>query len=374
MDVKALEIKLRSIQDVQERLDILDALASHYYDEDDYQKALKFYHEARPLAAPGNSRAYYTAQFGICHYLLHNDQEARQALIAAQAMSNPLGSDFSPELHGLLHYFLGSLYEYEGENQASLEARLEALKYFEYLHPEAQWMLLAGLSRNYEELGENRQAIEYSTQAISLISESDPELAYIYESLGHNHYELEEFDKALAYFSRALQVDPEFERRDDIYFAIGLCYQRLTDYQTALQCYQKLLEARRLVRKPQESLAWLYSEIAYCHYQLSEHEDTVGTVHEALREPMEKKEDLAELRSYLTSSLHGLGRYQEAVREGEKTLRIARHFPGIEIMLPNLAMSYYHLGNLEQFRHYREWCNRDYAERGSTRQLNKLKA
>src|SRR4030042_7197262 len=114
MDVKALEGKLKSIQDVQERLDILDFLASHYYDADDYQRAIKFYKEAQELAAPGNPRAYYTAQFGICHYLLHNDREARQALLSAQRMSVPTAPEFSPEIHGLLPYFLGSLYEYEG--------------------------------------------------------------------------------------------------------------------------------------------------------------------------------------------------------------------------------------------------------------------
>lgn len=374
MDVKALEGKLKSIQDVQERLDLLDALADHYYDEDDYQKALRFYNEARGLAAPGNAKAYYTAQFGICHYLLHNDREAREALLAAQAMSNPSGPEFSPEIHGLLHYFLGSLWEYEGNNEASLQARLEALKHIEQLHPEAQWMLLAGLSRNYEELGDNRKAIDYSTQALSLISEQDPELAYLYESLGHNHYEMEEFDKALAYFSRVLELDPDFERKDDIYFAIGLCYQRLTDYKTAMDCYAKLLEAKKLVRKSQESLAWLYGEIAYCHYQLSEHEETLRAIEEALRETIEKKEELAELRSFLTNSYQALGRYQDAVREGERTLKICRQFPSLDMMLPNLALSYYHLGNIEQFKFYRNWCNREFPDRSWTKQLNKLKA
>lgn len=374
MDVKVLEGRLKSIQDVRERLDLLDTLADHYYDEDDYQKALKFYQEARVLAPPGNGRAYYTAQSGICHYLLHNDREAKEALLAARAMSDPDASEFSPEIHGLLHYFLGSLWEYEGSNEHSLEARLEALKYFQHLHPEAQWMLLAGLSRNYEEQGENRQAIQYSSQAISLISAEDPELAYLYEGLGHNHYELEEFDKALAYFCRVLELDPEFERKDDIYFAIGLCYQRLTDYRTAMECYTKLLEAKKLVRKSQESLAWLYGEIAYCRYQLGEHEETLKAIAEALKETIEKKEELAELRSFLTNSYQALGRHQDAVREGEKTLKICRQFPSLDMMLPNLALSYYHLGNIEQFKFYRNWCNRDFPDRSWTKQLNKLKA
>jgi tetratricopeptide (TPR) repeat protein len=371
-DVNELEEKLKSVQESEEKLEILDQIAGFYYDKDDYAKAARFYDQAQKLTEPGNSQAYYLGLKGICHFLLHSDKEALEALTAARKMSVPDESDFVPELHGLVNYFLGSLHEYKGENQASLESRLEALGYLDHLHSEAQWMLLAGISRNYEEKGETRKAVEYNTQALALISQNDPELAYLYESLGLNHYELEEYDKALSYFSRVLEIAPEFERIDDVYFSIGLCYQRLLDYRMALKSYLKILEVKKLTAG-NDSYRWLYIEIAHCYYLLKEHENSLLYVRKALKFPsIEDKEELAELRSYLTNNLSAMGKHEQAVAEGEKTLRISRDFHNIELMLPNMALSCYHLNDKKKFEQYRDWCNRSFPNNSWTKQLNKL--
>lgn len=372
-DVNALEDQLKSVQEPQEKLEILDQIAAYYYDEDDYPKAARFYDQAQKIAEAGNSRAYYLGLKGICHFLLHSDSEALEALTTAQKMSSTEEEDFVPELYGLIHYFLGSLYEYKGENQASLEARLEALRYVDQLHPEAQWMLLAGLSRNYEEKGETRQAVDFNTRALSLISHNDPEIAHLYESLGLNHYELEEYDKALSYFNRVLEVAPDFEGADDVYFSIGLCYQRLLDYRMALKSYLKILEVKKLTAG-NDSYRWLYIEIAHCYYQLKEHENSLLYVRKALKWPaVDDKEELAELRSYLTNNLSALGKHEEAIVEGEKTLKISKDFPNMDLMLTNMAMSFYHLNDKRRFEEYRDWCNRSFPNQGWTKLLNKLK-
>jgi hypothetical protein len=69
-----------------------------------------------------------------------------------------------------------------------------------------------------------------------------------------------------------------------------------------------------------------------------------------------------------------MDRFEEAVQAGEQTLKISDEFPNMEILLPNLALSYHQLGNTEKFTHYRNWCNRDFPDLGWTKQLNKLEA
>ena len=371
MDVKQLKEKLIAAQGAKEKLEILDEIAACYYDQEEYQEAVAYYGKAEKLAPEGNPRAYFQGMEGICYFFLKKDQEAHKALLGAKNMLHSDEEDFDPEISGLIHYFLGSLYEYNDENDRSLECRLEAFKHLSHLHREPQWMLLAGMSRNYEQKGDLRNSVKYNTQAISLISNNDPEIAYIFDKLGSNLYELGEYKEAQEYFGRVLEVDPGYERKDDVYFSIGLCHQRLLDYRMALNSYLKLLELKEL-EPDTEPLSWLYIETAYCYYHLKEHEKSIELVEKALQETIEDKEEQAEIQSYLTNNYQALGRHQEAVEAGEKTLKLSHQFHNIEIMLPNLTLSYYHLGQEDKFHFYRDWCNRDFPDLSWTQQLNKL--
>ena len=371
MSVDELEQRLKQIQDPAKRLPVLDEIAAHYYDSDAYETAIPYYQQAEDLSPPGNLRAYHLGQRGICHFMLHQDKEAQEALSESKKAFVPGEEDLDPEIYGLVNYFLGSLSEYNEQNEASLNHRLEALKYLENLHREAQWLLLAGISRNYEQKGEFRQAVKFNTEAISLISDNDPEVTYIFESLGYNHYELGEYNEALEYFSRILKTAPNFQRKNDIYFNIGLCYQRLLNFRMALDSYLRILELKEL-NPSKESRSWLYIEIAHCYYFLKEHVKSLDFAKKALDLPIENKEEQAEVQSCLTNNYYVMGRFQEAVKAGEKTLGISAAFHNLEIMLPNLALSYYQLGESEKFRFYRDRCNRNYPDLSWTKQLNEL--
>ncbi len=373
MDVNDLEGMLRAEQDREDRLNILDELAGYYYDEEDYGRASEYYAEGEELCSPGNSKAYFAGQKGICQYQLRMDEESGKALLEASRMFAPDKPGFNPDVHSLVLFFLGSLYEYNGDHETSLKYRAEALNSLEALPREAQWMLLSGISRNYESRNEHRRALDFNTKAISLISEDDPELAQLYDSMGVNHFELGEFREALRYFSKVLTADPEFEGKDEVQRRIGLCYQRLLDHRMALDSYQKLLELKQLGRRAGESVVWIFIEIANCHYHLGENLKVLEVVQKGLEDPAASDEESARLRGYLTNACCALGRHEEAVEAGRQALEITDDFPGIELMLPNLAMSHYHLNQLDQFEVYRALCNRKYPDLSWTKHLNKLR-
>ncbi|HSR67815.1 MAG TPA: tetratricopeptide repeat protein [Acidobacteriota bacterium] len=360
----------------EQRLDVLDMLAGHYYDEDEYAKAAQYYRQGEELAPSGNAKAYFAGQMGICHYLLEQDERAYEALRAAKQMFDEQRGDDeqrNEEVYGMVLFFLGSYYEYVGENEQSLKTRLQALKVLDELDGEAQWMLLSGISRNHERMGEHEKAIEYNMQAISLISDNDPELAYLYESMAANYFELGEYDEALSYYSKVLKADPNFSNTEQVHRRIAACYSRLLDYRMALQSYRKLLEIKKLEADSSQSLAWLYAEIAHCLYHLKEHRKALEAVEQGLKQPVGENVELANLRSFLTSSNRYLGHHEEAVAEGEKTLKISSDFPLLREMLPNLALSYYELGRIEDFERNRELCNKRFPDSGWTKHLNKLK-
>ncbi|MEE8349451.1 MAG: tetratricopeptide repeat protein [Acidobacteriota bacterium] len=371
MDVKQLEQKLATLQKAQDKLEVLDDIAAHYYDEEDYSQAVTYYQQAVKLTSTGNSRAYFQGMEGICCFLMNQDEAAYRALTDARETLHPDEEDFDSEIYGLVHYFLGSLYEYGEKNEASLESRLKAQEYLTELDPEVQWMLLVGISRNYELQGDFQKAVKYNIEAISLISGDDPEIVYIFESLGYSYHELGEYDKALEYFSRILEVDQGFERQEEIYFNIGLCNRRLLNFRMALDSYLKLLELKEL-QATSETLTWLHIEIAHCYYSLKNYDKSVEMVTEGLKGSIEDKTEKAELHSYLANNYHGMGHFEEAVEAGEQTIKISDEFHNVEIMLPNLALSYHQLGNSAKFEHYRDWCNRDFPDLSWTKQLNKL--
>ncbi|MBI4444554.1 MAG: tetratricopeptide repeat protein [Acidobacteria bacterium] len=371
MEIQKLERKLKNARDQETRLDLLDQIAAYCYEKEDFQRAAKYYQQAEALSPAGNARAYYKGQAGICRYLLHQDVQAMELLSAASGMFQPQATDFSPQCFGAVHFFLGSVLEFRGKPDEALSAWQESFKFFDHLSPEIQWMLMAGLGRRFEEKGENQKAIEYFERALCLIRPDDPELCSVYESLGIAHYNLEHYKRALEYFSRTLKLQSDLEELEELHVCMGLCYHRLRDFRQALECFLKSLETGEKNRT-RESTCWLYIEIAHCFYQLKEHDKSLEFVQRALKQPIERKEELAEIRSYLTNNFHALGKFEEAVREGEKTLKISRDFHNIGIMLSSLALSYYQLNRKDKFTFYRDWCNRAFPDFSLTKQLNQL--
>ena len=126
MDVKQLEQKLATIQEDQDKIKVLDEVAARYYEEGHYRKAVSYYQQAEQLSLDSNLRASYQGLKGICYFLMNQDSEAHQALIGAKEMLHPDEKSFDEEIFGLVHYFLGSLYEYEGKHEAVSYTHLRA--------------------------------------------------------------------------------------------------------------------------------------------------------------------------------------------------------------------------------------------------------
>ena len=264
-------------------------------------------------------------------------------------------------------------FEYQGRHAKSLEARRICEQYVENQEQETRWMLYAGISRNYEALGKHDEAIKYTHKAIEVLSNNDPGLSYLYESMGNNYMGLKQYQEAIKNFSKVLELDPNFERKDEVYLKLANCHLQLTNDRMALESYRKILELKQLTGKPQDIL-WLYCRIALCHFQLKEYEKSLLVTLEALRRNPKKRSEKAELRSYLTDNYYELGRYREAVQEGEKTLRFAKRFPNDQLFYFRMALSYFKLGDLKAFARYRTLCRKMFRDDSWNSYLAKLGA
>ncbi len=371
MDLKEFNTRLAKCSAKEDKVALLDEYAGELFEKGEFGQAGKYYSEALTLEKQPNVRAYFAGQIGICHYNAGNDRESLQNLLKSARLFEPDQPEFMADMYGFVHFHLGSLFEYHGKLAKSLEARRICEQYIDSQEKDTKWMLYAGISRNYEALGKHDEAIRYSQKAIQVLSDNDPGLTYLYESMGNNYMSLKQYQEAIKYFSKVIELDPKFERLDAIHLKLADCYQQLTNYKMALEAYGKILDLKQLTGK-RENLIWLYIKMAHCHFRLEQYEKSLLVTLEALRRQPRNKLEQVELRSYLTNNYYELGRYREAVHEGEKTLKLLRRFPNDQLFYFRLALSHYRLGDRKSFDKYRLLCRRMFRDDGWNNYLEKL--
>lgn len=368
---KYLNESLKKCTTAAERISVYYDLASRFYDQDRHKDAIPLYQEALRLDRTPNGKSYFLAQIGICHYFLKNDKEAAAFLNRATRALDSKSEDFNEEMCGLAHFYLGAIYAFKGKPQRALKEQLTALQYIESLHRENRWLLHTAISRSYEELGSAEKAIEHNQKAIEVISDKDPNLTYLYESMANNYFDLTQYDEALKAYQKILDLDARFERREAVYGKIGLCYQKLTNYRSALDAYRTILEVEQLSGTKQQ-LAWLYGEIATCQFLLGEFADALETARTGLKLRNRVKQEKAQLHSLVAISQYELGSEEQAVREGEKALSLTTQFPGQDQLLYRMAMAYHKLGNSKEFHRFKKWCGKSYPGNAWNKLLEKL--
>jgi tetratricopeptide (TPR) repeat protein len=363
--------KLKSVVSEEERLSLFDSYAGELFEKGNYSEAAKVYSQTLKITKQQNVKAYFTGQVGICHFNAGNDKEAFMHLLHSAQLFNPAKPEFMRDMYGFVCFHLGSLYEYHGKIVKSLEARKICEEYLDSQEKDTQWMLYAGLSRNCEALGNHDEAIRYSQKAIQVLSDNDPGLSYLYESMANNYMGLKQYHEAVKHFSKVLELDPQFEHRNEVHLKMAGCYHQLSNYTMALETYRKILELKQITGKKQE-MVWIYLKMAECQFRLESFEKSLLIALETLHRNPRNKAEKAEARSYLTNNYYELGRYKEAVEEGEKTLLLAKRFPNDDLFYVRMALSYYKLGDKKSFAKYRTLVKKLFAEDNWNRYLEKL--
>ena len=371
MNRQQFNAKLKSAATHEQRISLFDAYAEELFERENYSEAVKIYADALKLAKEANIKAYFTGRIGICHFNTGNDKKAFESLTKSAALFEPDKPEFMRDMYGFVCFHLGSLYEYHGKTAKSLEARKVCEEYLDSQEKDTRWMLYAGISRNYESLGKHEDAIRYSQKAIQVLSDNDPGLSYLYETMANNYMGLKQYLEAIKHFSRVLELDPNFERRDEVQLKMADCYRHLSNYRMALETYEKMLQLKEITEK-RKDLVWVYLKMAECQFRLEAFEKSLIATLELLRRGSGSKLEKAEARSYMTDNYYELGHYKEAVEEGEKTLLLAKRFPNDDLFYVRMALSYHKLGDKKSFAKYRTLFRKMFREDNWNKYLEKL--
>lgn len=371
MNQQQFKARLQSAKTNEQRITVYDKYAEELFNKEQYADAIKLYSAAYRLAKEPNIKAYFSGRIGICHFNTGDDKRAFVHLLKSTRLFEPHKPEFMRDMYGFVYFHLGSLYEYHSKIAKSLEARKICEEYLDSQEKDTRWMLYAGISRNYESLGKHEESIRYSQKAIQVLSDNDPGLSYLYETMANNYMGLKQYPEAIKHFSKVLELDPNFERRDEIQLKMADCYRQVANYKMAVETYEKMLELKQITGKKKDSV-WVYLKIAECHFRLEAFEKSLIVALETLRRNPGNKLDRAEARSYLTDNYYELGRYKEAVEEGEKTLLSTKRFPNDDLFYARMALSYHKLGNKKSFLRYRTSFRKMFPEDNWNKYLDKL--
>ncbi len=371
MNKQQFHAKLKKAGSDAERISLHDAYAEELFNKGNYQEAARIYGEALGIVKQTNIKAYFAGQVGICHFNNGEDEKAFEYLLKSAGLFDPRKPEFMQDMYGFIFFHLGSLYEYHGEAAKSLEARKKCEEHIDSQEKDTQWMLYAGLSRNCEALGRHGEAIRYSQKAIQILSDNDPGLPYLYESMANNYLGLGQYQEAIKHFSKVLELDPRFERRDEIYAKVAECYRKLANYTMAIETYEKILKLKQLTSRS-EDLHWIYLKMAECHFRTNSFEKSLLIALETLHRNPQDVLEQAEARSFLTNNYYELGRYQEAVEEGHATLKLAKRFPNDDLFYVRMALACHKLGNRKEFARYRSLFRKLFKDDNWNKQLDKL--
>jgi tetratricopeptide (TPR) repeat protein len=368
---KQFNAKLKNASSDDERVSLYDAFAEELFEKENYSEAISVYTQALKSQKQQNIKAYFTGMIGICHFNTGNDKEAFRHLLKSAQLFDPKKPEFMRDMYGYIHFHLGSLYEYHGKNDKSLEARKICEQHIESQEKDTRWMLYAGIGRNFESLGKHDEAIRYSQKAIQVISNNDPGLSYLYESMANNYLGLKQYPEALTHFSKVLELDPGFERRDETQLKMAECYRHLANYKMALESYEKILELKQITGKKND-LVWLYLKMAECNFRLESYEKSLVMALEILRRNPRNKLEKAEAKSCIATNYYELGRYKEAIEEGEEALKLAKRFPNDDLLYVRMAISYHKLGDKKSFGKYRTLVRKMFQDSNWNKYLDKL--
>ena len=371
MNRQQFNAKLQSAVSNEQRISLYDAYAEEMFEKEKYSEAVDLYTDALKIAKAPNIKAYFMGRIGICHFNTGDDKKAFSYLLRSARLFEPDKPEFMRDMYGFVFFHLGSLYEYHDKIAKSLESRKVCEEYLDSQQKDTRWMLYAGISRNYEALDKHEEAIRYSQKAIQVLSDNDPGLSYLYETMANNYMGLKQYLEATKHFARVLELDPKFERRDEVQLKMADCYRQLSNYKMALETYEKMLELKQITGKKKD-VVWLYLKMAECQFRLEAFEKSLILALEMLRRNSGSRLEKAEGRSYLTDNYYELGRYKEAVEEGEKTLQLSKRFPNDDLFYARMALSYHKLGDKKSFVKYRTLFRTMFREDNWNKYLEKL--
>ena len=203
--------------------------------------------------------------------------------------------------------------------------------------------------------GEAKQAGQIYQTLLEQTS-TQKEKALIYHELGRAKYLQKEYQLALQFFERSLEIyrtvlPATHSDLSTSYYYIGLVYQNMNQYPKALSSHEKALEIRQQSLPPDHSdIASSYSEIGRIYFNMNERQKAISAYDKVLAIRQKtlpaNHPDLLMAYNNLGEVYEAMNKYFKSISFYEKSLEIKEQLlpsnhPDLATAYNNLAKMYY---------------------------------
>jgi CHAT domain-containing protein/Flp pilus assembly protein TadD len=239
--------------------------------------------------------------------------------------------------------------------RAALPLCLNAAEAAEKLgNPNYLSVIYTDLGNEHYDLGNYQKAIEFHTKALQIdiqIGDKKGEGAD-YGNLGNAYDSIGDYQKAIEFHNKHLKIALEIgdkKGEGNAYGNLGIAYDSLGDYQKAIEFHNKRLKiALEIGDKKGEGNA--YSNLGSAYQSLGDYRKVIEFHNKRLKIALETGDKQGEGAAYgnLGNAYYSLGNYPKAIEFQNKSLKIALEIgdkQGEGNVYSNLGIAYYSLGD-----------------------------
>ncbi|WNM19563.1 tetratricopeptide repeat-containing sensor histidine kinase [Flavobacterium capsici] len=165
-------------------------------------------------------------------------------------------------------------------------------------------------------------------------------------ALGNVSEELKDFDKAIIYYNKALELSEELEKTDKkhrksiCYNNLGFVYEKNKNFKKAISYFELGLKDKDLKNEFPESYSNLLDNLAFCKLNLNDFEGIENMFIESLkiREDFDYKSNVVLSHNHLSKYYKAIGNIEKSFYHANQALKISKEQKNPFDILPSLQL------------------------------------
>jgi len=307
MAAKETSIKIRKTfehSDAHKQLDYLAELES-------LKEALKFARSTYEFVSIYD-------RIGMAYYRLGRTAEAKENYVLALENISSLSNKEAKEFEWSLNDDLGNVFYDEGDYANSLFYKIKALRYVDSLQPQDAFLLLLSIGANYEKLEEYDKAIEFHLKSLEVSDVTNEDKAMIFQFIGQCYDSKDNRKKAFNYWQKMFSIDPDYDAWWYVVFRFAQLAYRFNNYEVSIEYFKNVIT--QIPSDQNGYLQSLHQHLGYNYLAKKEFKSALVEFNKSLEIKKDSSEIRAEIYCGISQAYFGLNKIRKTIKFALKAL------------------------------------------------------